>query len=141
MTAHLGASATRRPARRLSPVVLHVAGHGAYNTEDALLSGLVLADGVVTVEDLLSAGPAPSLLVLSGCVTGISERKPGDELIGLAQAALRTGTRSVVATLWETFDESSTVFFEHFYDALTEGKSVSEAISCGRKRSRRARVV
>ena len=42
-------------------------------TEDPLLSGLVLADGVVTVEDLLSSGPAPGLLVLSGCVTGKSE--------------------------------------------------------------------
>ena len=76
---------------------------------------------MVTVEDLLSSGPAPGLLVLSGCVTGMSERKPGEELIGLAQAALRNGTRSVVATLWETFDESSTIFFEHFYEALTEG--------------------
>ena len=72
------------------------------------------------------------LLVLSGCVTGISGRRPGDELIGLAQAALRNGTRSLVATLWATFDESSAVFFEHFYDALTEGESVSTAIAAGR---------
>ena len=58
VTAHLGASATRDALLGASaPIVLHVAGHGAYNTDDALLSGLVLADGVVTVEDLLSAGP------------------------------------------------------------------------------------
>ena len=64
-------------------------------------------------------------------MTGISGRRPGDELIGLAQAALRNGTRSVIATLWETFDESSAVFFEHFYDALAEGDSVSTAIAAG----------
>ena len=74
-------------------------------------------------------GPHPGLFVLSGCVTGMSKRRPGDELIGLAQAALRSGTRSVVATLWETFDESSTLFFEHFYDAHTRGVTVSQAIA------------
>ena len=133
VTARLGAEATRRCLLDAAdPVVLHVAGHGAYNPQDPLLSRLELADGAVTVEDLLTSGPAPSLLVLSGCVTGISGRRPGDELIGLAQAALRNGTRSLVATLWETFDESSAVFFEHFYDALTEGESVSTAIAAGR---------
>ena len=134
VTARLGTDATRDALLGVTaPMVLHVAGHGSYNTEDPLLSGLELADGVVTVEDLLTSGPAPGLLVLSGCVTGISERKPGDELIGLAQAALRSGTRSVVATLWETFDESSTIFFEHFYHALTQGARLSEAIGWGRE--------
>ena len=134
VTATVGAEATRHALLDAQdPAVLHVASHGIYNSTDPLLSGLGMADGVVTVEDLLTSGPAPGLLVLSGCVTGMSDRKPGDELIGLAQAALRSGTRSVVATLWETLDESSTVFFEHFYDALTRGVTVSLAIAYGRE--------
>jgi CHAT domain-containing protein/Flp pilus assembly protein TadD len=134
VTAKLGAEATRHALLDAQdPAVLHVASHGAYNSTDPLLSGLVMADGVVTVEDLLTSGPAPGLLVLSGCVTGMSDRKPGDELIGLAQAALRRGTRSVVATLWETLDESSTVFFEHFYEALTLGVTISQAVAWGRE--------
>jgi CHAT domain-containing protein/Tfp pilus assembly protein PilF len=134
VTAQLGASATRDALLGAgAPAVLHVAGHGEYNKEDPLLSGLALADGVITVEDLLSSGPAPGLFVLSGCVTGMSKRRPGDELIGLAQAALRSGTRSIVATLWETLDESSTLFFEHFYESLTEGgATVSQAITWAR---------
>ena len=134
VTAQLRTKATRHALLgAAAPAVLHVACHGAYNPEDPLLSGLALADGAVTVEDMLSAGPAPGLLVLSGCVTGKSERKPGDELIGLAQAALRRGTRSVVATLWETFDDSSTLFFERFYTALKQGQSVSEAMAGARE--------
>ena len=129
VTPRLGKDATRQALLgAAAPAVLHVASHGAYDAQDPLLSGLELADGLVTVEDLLSSGPAPGLLVLSGCVTGMSARRPGEELTGLAQAALRNGTRSVVATLWETFDESSTIFFEHFYEALTQGHPVSEAI-------------
>lgn len=134
VTPRLGKDATRQALLgAAAPAVLHVASHGAYNAQDPLLSGLELADGVVTVEDLLSSGPAPGLLVLSGCVTGMSARRPGEELTGLAQAALRNGTRSVVATLWETFDESSTIFFEHFYEALTQGHRVSEAIGWARE--------
>jgi CHAT domain-containing protein/Tfp pilus assembly protein PilF len=134
VTARLGASATRAALLGAgAAAVVHVASHGRYSEEDPLLSGLLLADGVVTVEDLLGSGPAPGLLVLSGCVTGKSERRPGDELIGLAQAALRSGTRSVVATLWKTFDESTTLFFEHFYDSLLEGgATVSQAITWAR---------
>jgi CHAT domain-containing protein/tetratricopeptide (TPR) repeat protein len=115
-----------------SPSVLHVASHGVYDRTDPLLSRLMMADGAVTVEDLLTAGPAPGVLVLSGCVTGLSDRKPGDELIGLAQAMLRRGTRAVVATLWETFDESSALFFEHFYQALMSGAPVNEAMTMAR---------
>ena len=134
VTARLGVSATRAALLGAgAAAVVHVASHGQYSEEDPLLSGLALADGVVTVEDLLGSGPAPRLLVLSGCVTGKSKRRPGDELIGLAQAALRSGTRSVVATLWETFDESSTLFFEHFYESLMEGgATVSQAITWAR---------
>src|SRR5215831_7100571 len=134
VTAQLGTSATRGAVLGAgTAAVVHVAGHGQYSEEDPLLSGLRLADGVVTVEDLLGSGPAPGLLVLSGCVTGKSGRRPGDELIGLAQAALRGGTRSVVATLWETSDESSTLFFEHFYESLLEGgATVSQAITWAR---------
>ena len=134
VTAKLGAEATRHALLDAQdPAVLHVASHGTYNPADPLLSGLGMADGLVTVEDLLTSGPAPGLLVLSGCVTGMSDRKPGDELIGLAQAALRRGTRSVVATLWETRDESSTVFFKHFYDALARGVTISLALAYGRE--------
>jgi CHAT domain-containing protein/TPR repeat protein len=129
VTPQLGQHATREALLgAAAPAVLHVAAHGTYDVRDPLLSGVELADGMVTVEDLLDSGPAPGLLVLSGCLTGMSAHKPGEELTGLAQAALRNGTRSVVATLWETFDESSTVFFEHFYQALTQGAQVSQAI-------------
>jgi CHAT domain-containing protein/Flp pilus assembly protein TadD len=130
----LGAQATRAALLgAAAPAVLHVAAHGTYDETDPLLSGLRLADGVVTVEDLLTSGSAPGLFVLSGCVTGLSERKPGDELVGLAQAALRRGTRAVIATLWETLDESSSLFFHQFYGALMEGVTVSEALAWGRE--------
>ena len=130
----LGTAATRDALLRCgTPSVLHVASHGVYNAVDPLLSRLLLADGGVSVEDLLDAGPAPGLLVLSGCLTGQSGRGPGDELIGLAQAILRRGTRAVVATLWETFDDSSELFFGHFYESLRKSVPVNAALTLARE--------
>lgn len=133
VTPRMGPAATRDALLTAgSPSVLHVASHGSYDSADPLLSRLEMADGGITVEDLLTTGPAPGVLVLSGCVTGLSDRKPGDELIGLAQAMLRRGTRAVIATLWETFDESSAIFFKHFFTALMSGSPVNEAMTIAR---------
>lgn len=77
-----------------------------------------LADGRLTADDLIERGPAASLAVFSGCVTGLAERCPGDELIGLARAAPLAGIPSVVTTLWRTRDESGAPFFRAFYDAV-----------------------
>ncbi|GII61883.1 hypothetical protein Skr01_19680 [Sphaerisporangium krabiense] len=126
------AASGREPLAPPTPLIVHVAAHGTHDPDDPLLSGLHLADGVVTVEDLIERGPAPRLLVLSGCFTGASTRRPGDELTGLAHAALRGRTRAVVATLWETSDEPSVLFFERFYEALGERASVGRALEWAR---------
>jgi CHAT domain-containing protein/TolA-binding protein len=126
----LGSAATRAAFLEAAPsAILHLAAHGSYNPDDPLLSALHMADGVVTVEDMLARAPRTKLLVLSGCVTGLSERRPGDELIGLARAALLAGARSILVTLWETSDEASRSFFQHFYRALLDGSTVSEAVA------------
>ena len=46
-------------------------------------------DGRVTVDDLMENADPVELLVLSGCVTGVASRRPGDELAGLGRAGHR----------------------------------------------------
>lgn len=103
--------------------VVHVASHGVFDALDPLLSGVVLADGRVTAEDLLESRIGAGLLTLSGCVTGLAKRQPGDELIGLSRAAAFAGIPSVVTSLWDVWDESSKQFFIAFYEALGRGQS------------------
>ena len=74
--------------------VIHIASHGVYESRDPLLSGIILADGRVSVEDLLDAHIPADLLVLSSCLTGMSAQQSGDELTGLARAALAAGAPS-----------------------------------------------
>src|SRR5205085_8698013 len=54
------------------------------------------------------------LVLLNGCVSGASVRKPGDELLGLCRAWLYAGTACVLATLWPVDDRSSCILMERF---------------------------
>lgn len=103
--------------------VVHVASHGTFNGSDPLLSGVEMADGRVTAEDIMESELKTGLLTLSGCVTGLAKREPGDELIGLSRAAASAGIPSVITSLWKVFDDSSNYFFAYFYDALMKGAS------------------
>jgi CHAT domain-containing protein/tetratricopeptide (TPR) repeat protein len=109
--------------------VIHIASHGVYEKRDPLLSGVLLADGRLSVEDLLDARIPANLLALSGCLTGLSAQGAGDELIGLAQAALAAGVPSVMTTLWEVPDDPTREFFERFYGNLREGMNKDEALA------------
>ncbi|HEX8690959.1 MAG TPA: CHAT domain-containing protein [Longimicrobium sp.] len=119
----LGSRATRAALLDAPPdlAVVHVASHGVYDPLDPLLSGVEMADGRVTAEDLMESRISAGLLTLSGCVTGLAKRYPGDELAGLTRAAAAAGIPSVVTSLWPVEDQSAREFFAQFYQALSQG--------------------
>ena len=127
----LGTAATRATLLNLPPgtAVVHVASHGAFDDRDPLISGVEMSDRRVTVDDLMENADPVGLLVLSGCVTGVASRRPGDELAGLGRAAATAGIPSVLCTLWNIDDQSASVFFRAFYAALIEGESKDRAIT------------
>ena len=118
--------------------VAHFACHGYFDRSEPLKSGIVLAanrDGgrsdlevranVLTAEELLGMEMRVTLLTLSACETGVNERRPGDELIGLVRSLLYAGAPSVVVSLWTVNDLSTRLLMERFYECLrglsTEG--------------------
>lgn len=107
--------------------VIHVASHGVYDNRDPLLSGILMADGRVSVDDLLDSNIPADLLTLSGCLTGMTGENPGDELVGLTRAALIAGAGSVITTLWEVADDPSREFFSRFYQRLLSGLNKDQA--------------
>ena len=73
------------------------------------LIGLGSQDGVRPLE----------LLVLSACETAQGDNRA---VLGLAGLAARTGTRSVLSTLWIAQDTPNTVFMSRFYKALAQSR-------------------
>ena len=130
VTPLLGAQATRERVLdlRADHGVIHIASHGIYDERDPLLSGILLADGRLSVDDLLGAKIPADLLTLSGCLTGISMLEPGDELVGLSRAALAAGAPSVITTLWEVGDDPTREFFRRFYANLITGMNKDAAL-------------
>ncbi len=96
--------------------VLHFAGHGVLRLADPWETHLKLADGrSVGLADLLVAHGQADLVVLSGCRTGAPAVLAREDVVGLPEALLVAGARSVVAAGRDVPDEDTRRYMERFY--------------------------
>jgi CHAT domain-containing protein len=107
--------------------IVHFATHGFSDSRDPALAMLALSqfdengqplEGSLRSYDIAELRLNAELVVLSACNTAIGREVAGDAPLGLAHAFLRSGARSVLATLWQVPDTSSARFMEEFYRQL-----------------------
>jgi len=134
-----GAEATARTLRSAGrrAAVLHVACHGFYSGDGPLTGGLRLGDAWVTLPEVYALSGTADLVVLSGCETGRGTVYSGDEWVGLVRGFLKAGARAVVASLWEVHDASAVAFMDDFYQGLSGGVAVADALTAAQRRARR----
>ncbi len=99
----------------------HFACHGTFNPRFPRASGLRLADRWLMVREIYSLSLKAELITLSGCETGRSLVRKGDDLQGLTSAFLTAGAQSLLVTLWTVNDVAAATFNEHFYPAWISG--------------------
>ena len=81
--------------------ILHLACHGHHDTANALDSGFVMCDKMLTVTELMKLNIPNSLLAfLSACETAKSAETQPDQAIHLAATMLFVGFKSVIGTMW-----------------------------------------
>ncbi len=109
--------------------VVHFAGHGYFNAQSPLDSGLLMAAGeTFTARQVFGLRQfRGGLVTLSGCETGVSDVRPGDELMGLTRAFMAAGTPSVLASLWRVGDESTAFLMTQFYSYLLGSPPLTKA--------------
>jgi CHAT domain-containing protein len=96
--------------------MVHIAGHGEFAASDGLESGIYTAgQSKLLAKDMFGINSKANLVVLSGCETGVSERKGGDELFGMVRALLYSGVHSLMVSQWRVSDDSTEKLFTHFY--------------------------
>jgi CHAT domain-containing protein len=117
--------------------LVHLAAHGRFRADNPLLSSLALHDGPLTVYDLEAVERVPDCLVLSACDAGLSEVRPGDELMGLAAALFALGTRTLVAAVAPIPDGETRPLALGLHEALRAGHSPAEALALAAGRSDR----
>lgn len=91
-------------------------GHGVVDG-DAWDAHLTLADGPLSLSDLLARRPRIGTAVLSGCESAVGARWSRTERLGLADGVLLAGARSVLATDIKVPVEDAARFVETFVKA------------------------
>jgi CHAT domain-containing protein len=107
---------------------IHIATHGHFRHDNPLFSGVRLGDGNLQVYDLYQLSLPAELIVLSGCATGLNVTAKGDELLGLQRGLLYSGAKSLLLTMWDVNDRSTTQFMQLFYQGLLQGTDRAKAL-------------
>lgn len=108
--------------------LVHIATHGYFRPDNPMFSAIRLGDSYLNLFDLYQLHLPVDLVTLSGCATGLNVVAVGDELLGLARGLFHAGARSLVLSLWEVNDLSTTQFMTSFYRELESGKDKPSAL-------------
>ena len=111
--------------------VLHSSHHAQSRLDNPLESSLNLADGYITLGQLLSPGwrmPNLSDVFLSCCETGLGVTEVTDDVLTLATGFLCAGARSVVSTLWSVDDIATSIFSIIYHRNRKQGFNRPQAL-------------
>jgi len=102
---------------------LHIATHAIFRQDNPMFSGFKLYDGWMTAFDLFSMNCRTNLVTLSGCKSGISQVTGSDDLVGLMRGFLYSGARSLMVSLWNVDDKTTSELMARFYNFWRDGHS------------------
>lgn len=126
----VGSKATHETLQRkgLRSRLIHIATHGTFRQDNPMFSGIRLGAGQLNLYDLYQLRLQAELITLSGCATGLNVVTAGDELLGLVRGLLYAGAQSVLLTLWNVHDRSTSEFMDAFYKKVKRGDSKASAL-------------
>jgi len=117
--------------------VLHLAMHTIMKDDDPLKSLLAFSDVEEgdTIEDnrlyayeIYNLKLNAEMAVLSSCNSGFGKMQKGEGMMSLARGFIYAGCPSIVMTLWQVADKSSSELMTSFYGYLKKGQSKQEAM-------------
>jgi CHAT domain-containing protein len=126
----VGAQANEQILREkgLQSRLIHIATHGKFRQDNPMFSGIRLGDAYLNLYDLYQLKLNAELVTLSGCATGMNVVTPGDELLGLIRGLLYAGAHSLLLTLWDVHDQSTSDFMARFYRRFQDGEGKASAL-------------
>ncbi|MGH7867634.1 MAG: CHAT domain-containing protein, partial [Candidatus Dormibacteraceae bacterium] len=95
--------------------LLHIATHGSYRQDNPMFSGIRLGDSYLNLYDLYQMRLSARHVTLSGCATGMNFVAAGDELLGLQRGLFCAGAASLLLSLWDVHDRSTSELMQAFY--------------------------
>lgn len=135
----LNENATEANFKKYAPDynVLHLAMHTIMKDDNPLHSLLAFTNKEVadSTEDnrlyayeIYNMKLNAQMAVLSSCSSGVGKMQKGEGMMSLARGFIYAGCPSIVMTLWQVTDKSSSDLMTSFYKYLKKGKSKQEAM-------------
>ncbi len=113
--------------------IVHIATHTTVNERLPLSSKFVLfgnndSSGNLFLSRIYSLKMKAKMVVLSSCNTGRGKLEKGEGIISFARAFKSAGCSSVIMSLWEIDDISTSKIMNDFYTELQTGKPKDAAL-------------
>jgi CHAT domain-containing protein len=116
--------------------LLHIATHGTYRQDNPMFSGIRLGDGYLNLYDLYQMRLSARHVTLSGCATGMNFVAAGDELLGLQRGLFCAGASSLLLSLWDVHDQSTSELMQSFYKGYMETGNMALSLQSAMKHLR-----
>jgi CHAT domain-containing protein/Tfp pilus assembly protein PilF len=116
--------------------ILHIATHGTYRQDNPMFSGIRLGDGYLNLYDLYQMRLSARHVTLSGCATGMNFVAAGDELLGLQRGLFCAGAASLLLSLWDVHDRSTSELMQCFYKGYIETGDMAVSLQSAMKQLR-----
>ncbi len=107
---------------------LHLATHSMANNEANHLPWIAFYDEKMYLPEIYNLSLKDKFVVLSACETFRGDIISGEGIMNLVWGIHYAGSKSVVATLWNTYDKASKEIMLNFYKALKQGASKETAL-------------
>jgi CHAT domain-containing protein len=118
------------------PGLVLIGTHGQNEADRPLTSFLLCnssgdSDGRLTALELFKLPIEADVVVLSACYSGLADRSPlpGDDLFGLQRAILQSGAKSVIAGLWDVYDDTAPELVKSTMSHFNSGKTISRSLA------------
>jgi len=117
--------------------VLHLAMHTIMRDDNPLYSMLAftnvdtgdsIEDNRLYAYEIYNLKLNAQMAVLSSCNSGFGKMQKGEGMMSLARGFIYAGCPSIIMTLWQVADKSSSELMTSFYKYLKRGKSKQEAM-------------
>lgn len=119
--------------------IIHIGTHAESDNVSPELSRLIFAknisdsasinDNYLYTYEIYNYDLSSKLAILTACETGKPSYQAGEGMISLAHAFNYAGSESILTSLWEIDEQSSSEIIALFYNYLSEGIPKDEALS------------
>lgn len=137
---HQNATEKTFKERAADASILHLATHALIDDEHPMYSKLVFTpdttsdeDGFLNTYELYNMDLNADLVVLSACNSGYGRLVKGEGVMSLARGFTYAGCPSIVMSLWQVDDESTSLLMQKFYENLDRGMKKDRALTMAKR--------